>query len=354
MTPRPHDALFKRAFKSPTDAASLLRQLMPLELRDAIVWSSLKIETGSFVDALLADRHNDLLFTARLRTGARDILYLLLEHQSTRDPGMPLRILSYDSRLWDHFRDERPRALLPPITATVVSHVPGGWSVSPDFAVMFKHRVLATIGLAPLVPQFSLIIEDLTRRTNEEIQAWSMGAFQKLALWLLRDARKPSRLLAQFAAWIDEWNEVEQDLLRPDAFGTLIRYVFHVVDPRYRDALRAKLALLGSRAKESAMTIAEQLHEEGRQQGHQEGRQQGHQEGRQQGHQEGREEGRQEGREEGRQQALVAAVRQLLIGKFHALEARDEVRLSAATLEALDRYLQRVLSASSPADVFGD
>jgi hypothetical protein len=42
-----------------------------------------------------------------------------------------------------------------------------------------------------------------------------------------------------------------------------------------------------------------------------------------------------------------------LIGKFHALEARDEARLSAATMEALDGYLQRVLSSSSPADVFG-
>jgi len=78
------------------------------------------------------------------------------------------------------------------------------------------------------------------------------------------------------------------------------------------------------------MTIAEQLHEEGRQQGHQEGRQQG------------------------RQEALATAVRSLLIGKFHMLEASDEARLRAATVEALDRYLRRVLSASSPADVFED
>jgi flagellar biosynthesis/type III secretory pathway protein FliH len=106
--------------------------------------------------------------------------------------------------------------------------------------------------------------------------------------------------------------------------------MFQVVDPMYRDALRAKLALLGSRAEESAMTIAEQLHEEGRQQGHQEGRQQG------------------------RQEALATAVRSLLIGKFHMLEASDEARLRAATVEALDRYLRRVLSASSPADVFED
>jgi len=105
--------------------------------------------------------------------------------------------------------------------------------------------------------------------------------------------------------------------------------VFHVVDPRYRDALRAKLALLGSRAQESAMTIAEQLHEEGLQQG------------------------LQQAREEGRQ-ALVATVRSLLVDKFHALAVGDEARLRAASAEALDRYLRRVLSARSPAEVLAD
>ena len=342
MTSRRHDALTKNAFESPADAACLFRELLPPKLRDTIAWTTLKGEPGSFVDPVLRYRHNDLLFSAQFRTGPRDVLYVLLEHQSTSDSGMALRVLEYDSRLWDRLRKEQPGDFLPPILAVVVSHVPGGWPASPHFAAMFNPRVLATVGLAPWVPQFSLIIEDLTLRTNDELKAWSIGAFQKLALWLLRDARDPPRLLAQFAAWVDEWREVEQDLARPRAFATLITYVFQVVDPMYWDALRAKLALLGSRAKESAMTIAEQLHEEGRQQGHEQGRK------------EGRQQGRKEGRQQGRHEALVTAVRSLLLGKFHALKARDEARLRAATAEALDRYLQRVLSASSPADVFVD
>lgn len=87
---------------------------------------------------------------------------------------MPLRVLSYDDRLWQHHRDKQRGAALPPIIAVVVSHVPGGWTVSPHFAEMFDRRVLATIGLAALVPQFSLIIFDLARQTDAQLKALSL------------------------------------------------------------------------------------------------------------------------------------------------------------------------------------
>src|SRR4051812_38544168 len=93
MTSRPHDALFRSAFESPEAAAALLRELLPVPVRDAITWDTLHRESGSFIDVALADRHSDLLFSARLRAGrgkAKALLYLLLEHQSTADPTMPL------------------------------------------------------------------------------------------------------------------------------------------------------------------------------------------------------------------------------------------------------------------------
>ncbi len=66
---------------------------------------------------------------ARLRGRSARRIFLLLEHQSTADSAMPRRVLSYQSRIWDRFRDERPAARLPPVLAILVSHVRGGWSV---------------------------------------------------------------------------------------------------------------------------------------------------------------------------------------------------------------------------------
>jgi flagellar biosynthesis/type III secretory pathway protein FliH len=92
------------------------------------------------------------------------------------------------------------------------------------------------------------------------------------------------------------------------------------------------------------MTIAEQLHEEGREEGFVKGRELGREEGREEGFVKGREEGR------------IAALRSMLVARFgsQALEAICEARLQAATAAVIDRYLQRVVVAESVAAVFED
>ena len=84
------------------------------------------------------------------------------------------------------------------------------------------------------------------------------------------------------------------------------------------------------------MTIADMLHKEGGAEGRKEGRAEGCKEGRKEGIAEGR----------------IATLRSLLIFKFQTLDAAAEARLQAATPEAIDRYLRRLLSADSLAAVF--
>src|SRR5262245_19439081 len=183
MTARPHDALFKSAFEAASAARALLCEVLPPQLRDALVWDTLKPETGSYIDPELADSHSDLLFSIRLRN-THDVVYALLEHQSTRDPAMPLRALEYHDRIWGRFRKGKPAAArLPPIITVIVSHVPGGWTTARSFDELFEPAVLNIPALAAVIPRFSLIVDDLAHRSNEDLEARSLGAFQKLALW---------------------------------------------------------------------------------------------------------------------------------------------------------------------------
>jgi hypothetical protein len=322
MSARPHDALFKSAFESPQDAAALLRAILPRPLREAIAWETLDSASGSFVDLALADHHSDLLFAARLRAGAPSLVYLLLEHQSTADPAMPLRMLSYQARIWGRFRKEQPGARLPPIIAVLVSHTPGGWTAARSFEQLLDPEVLAIPGLPALVPRFSMIVDDLAAKSDDDLQARSLAPFQRIALWLLRDARDPVRLLDRFDAWIPTILDAGHTRSGFDAITVLIHYLFQILDPVYFAILRAKLQVLGTRSREIAMTIAEYLEEQGRQ----------------------------KGREEGR----VAMLRTLLVHKFQALDAAAEARLRAATPEALDRYARHVLTVDSLAAVFED
>jgi predicted transposase YdaD len=60
---------------------------MPPPVRAAVAWDTITRERGSFVDTVLAGRHSDLLFSARLRVGKPEFVYLLLEHQSSDESG---------------------------------------------------------------------------------------------------------------------------------------------------------------------------------------------------------------------------------------------------------------------------
>jgi hypothetical protein len=322
MTTRPHDALFKSAFDAPADAAALVRELVPPSIRDAIAWDSLAPDRGSFIDRKLADLHGDLVFLGRLRVGARGDVVILLEHQSTDDPTMAQRMLAYQVQIWSRYRKKHPDALLPPVLAVLVSHVPGGWTAAQAFEELFDPVVLSVPGLAALVPRCSMITLDLAQVSNERLQAWSLGAFQKLALWALRDGRTPVRLLGNFEAWHPEMAEAGRTRSGLDALGVLFEYLLQVLDPVYWVELHAKIRALGARAEEATVTIAEMFEERGRARGRVEGR--------------------------------ISTLRSLLIFKFQTLDEAAEARLQAATAEAIDRYLQRVLTADSLAAVFED
>jgi hypothetical protein len=214
VMPHPHDALFKSAFEAPGSAAALVRSLVPAAIRDAICWDTITGERGSFVDAVLAEHHGDLVFSALLRGQHAGRLFLLLEHQSTQDTAMTLRTLTYQTRIWNLVRKGSSTTWLPPVLSVVISHAPGGWTSARAFAGMFDPWVLASPEMAALVPQFSLIVDDLTEHSNAALQARSLAAYPRLVLWLLRDGRDPVRLLHSFDAWRDSMLEVERS---PDA-----------------------------------------------------------------------------------------------------------------------------------------
>ena len=177
MTARPHDALFKSAFEAPASASALLREILPPALCEAITWDTVTGEPASFVDPALADHHSDLLFSARTRAGDPLLVHLLLEHQSTGDPAMPLRTLAYETRIWERFYKNRPGEWLPPIIAVVISHVPGGWTAARSFEDLFDPSVMTIPGLLALVPRFSMVIADLSRLSDEDLKARSLAAF---------------------------------------------------------------------------------------------------------------------------------------------------------------------------------
>ena len=99
----PHDKLFKKSFENLAVAAAHFRDSLPAETVPLLDLAKLRLESGSYVDEELRDRHSDLLFSVPWVGPAMEeqppnepdsaLMYLLFEQQSTVDTMMPLRML---------------------------------------------------------------------------------------------------------------------------------------------------------------------------------------------------------------------------------------------------------------------
>ncbi|MBL4687301.1 MAG: Rpn family recombination-promoting nuclease/putative transposase [Nannocystaceae bacterium] len=258
MTSTPHDALFKSTFEQPEHAAAELRHMLPGKISSAIRWSTLALEPGSFVDAELADYHSDLLFSAEVEVcEERVLVYLLLEHQSTNDPMMAFRLLTYMNRIWDRYRHAHPGEYLPLVVPALLAQVPGGWSSPTRFADLFAPGVRELA--KDVLPDFTYVVDDLYGTTDGELRKRPLADQAKVALWLMRDARDAAALLRRLADWTAQLEAVALDPRGEDAMLRLLRYIAAVSDDLHLGQFRASLKGLAPATERLTMTIEEQL-----------------------------------------------------------------------------------------------
>lgn len=268
---QPHDSLVRYTFGSPENAASLLREHLPPRLVQAVDWSRLRIENGSYISEELRSSTSDLLYRLPFTDeGGRELyLYVLFEHQRTDDGWMPLRLLGYKKAIWDRFRSEHPKAKkLPPLVSLVLAQVDGGWRTSQRFIDLIDIPESLRPFLEPHLPTFEHLLIDLATISQENIKG---NAAVRLALGVLKAAAE-----REFLRWA-EWGFV---LLRqidsPEFLRALFRYVLNADSGFNLKKLVEKVrSNQSTKAGEAIMSIAEEVRAEGRVEGRLEGRLQG-------------------------------------------------------------------------------
>ena len=333
-----HDALFKRAFAVPKHAAAELRCVLPEAACERLELGALEMLPASFVDEEMAHRHADLLFRAPIRGDAseRAYVYVLLEHQSEPDRLMAWRVLTYMQRIWSAIVREQPaKTSLPPIIPVVVHHGTGGWRAPRRFHELIS-GLEALPELLPLVPDFELLVDDLGAISHEALRTRPMPPFAKLALWLLRDGRQLEVLLSHLAVWADELAELARRDPSHQDRAVLARYILRVAGEMPSEQLRERIAKDAPELEETMATIEEQLIQKGVRQGVEQGLRQGVEQGVRQG----------------RAEALRETLERQLRARFGPVEQAISQRIAAASAVDLDRWLERVITAERPADVF--
>jgi len=317
----PHDALFKRIFANPDNAASELRLVLPAALSARIDWSTLELCAGDFVDPQLTERRTDLLFTVRC-TGQDALIYILFEHQSAPDWLMPFRLLRYIVRIWEAFLRDNPTARHLPAVLSVVlhhsEHDQRAWASPIKLSELIEIKPAERASCAGLLPELGFTLHDLSRSDDADLRKRSLTA--AVALLLLRDARSNNDLLAALHRWSGTLAQIAEAPNGVEALAALLEYALRVGQIP-RKSLEELARQLGPVTMEAYMTTAEMIAKEGEIRG----------------------------RAQGKAELLLRQ----LTRRFGALPESASARLTAATSDELDLLAERVLTATTIEEVLG-
>jgi hypothetical protein len=331
MTTGIHDALFKTTFSQIEHATGELQAILPPALSAHIDFATLARCPGTFVSDDFSQRHADLLFSAQI-AGKKALLYVLFEHQSTVDPLMLFRLLAYMVRIWEaHLRSEPEATRLPAILPVLLHHSRSGWTAKVAFEDLLDVDPTVLAEIAPYIPHFRCVLDDLGEESEEDLRARAMSALGRLALWCLKNSRTPELLVAQFGRWAELMRQVARAPDGMAALGTILQYVWEVHATIGVEELRELVAReVGKDVEEAIVTTADMLRAEGRG--------------------EGLTKGRSEGRLEGQREMLLKQ----LSKRFGTLPEDAAARVNAAGPTDLEAWSDRVLTAATLAGVLGD
>ncbi|AKJ08150.1 Hypothetical protein AA314_09776 [Archangium gephyra] len=319
--PGPHDLFVRYTFGQPERAAAELRAALPPRVVSQVDWSTLRRESGSVVDPELRETQSDLLFSARLSHGHPLLFYVLMEHQSSVDPWMALRMLRYVVRQLEHWRKANPDSeKLPVVVPLVMYHGPEGtWSAPRRVEELFAlpDEAGEQEDWRALMPRFEYLLDDLTAERAEALMARPGPPLARLAWLVLRYGRT-----GELADRLPEWTTLlAQVHAAPDGTENLrvaIRYLIWIGDKRSRQATEQVLhSVMDARQAEELMrSYGEQLVERGL--------------------------------KRGRAQDVV---RILAARGIHLDEQSRQRILACRDLELLDRWFDRALNATRLGDV---
>ena len=326
---QPHDKLFKASFSDPETTAGFLRSQLPAALAAAIDWCSLRLQPGSFIDSQFRQSESDLLFHARA-AGHSVAFYLLFEHQTTEDRHLALRLLRYMVRIWENHLKQDAGAALPVILPVVIAQNERSWTLIPDFASLLEIPPGLNAPLRPFIPDFTFRLIQLAEIPFDAIAGTPAGI---MTLRVMKAER--------IAALLDDsvWDEVLMMQLPRETLEMLIRYMLRAdIDKGAFD--RKVRSVTHRELQTTAMTLADQLREEGLQKGLQKGLQEGLQEGLQKGLQKGLQDGLLEALEirftsipDGLRDAIAT------VHDLNRLRRLHKAAIQAATLEEFARSL---------------
>ena len=90
-----HDQLFKRIMGNEIAAQEFLEYYLPSNFKEQLDLSKIKVEKESYIEESLRRKYSDIVYAVSTKNKESAFIYILLDHQSTSDYWMALRLWKY-------------------------------------------------------------------------------------------------------------------------------------------------------------------------------------------------------------------------------------------------------------------
>ena len=253
----PHDGFFKESMSHREVYLPFLRTYLPLEIALCVDFESVRPGKDHFVEEDYRRFYSDCVFHAKLATPEREEvqIYVLLEHQSTVDPLIAIRMWRYIHAAWHSYLKDHPQAKqVPMIVPLLLYHDRADYAAPLDIRELIQApaHLVATVWDGPIHLIDLHRIDDVELRRQTEISAIL------LALKHIRDEIFPLDALWEAIASLAN-EEVAVLVLE-----LVLNYLFVTrSDVSTADVRQQVNRQLGPQAEEVVVTVAEQLKQEG-------------------------------------------------------------------------------------------
>jgi predicted transposase YdaD len=338
-SPKPHDRSHRLLFSHARLVRDLLSGFLDEPWVDDLDLETLESLPTDFVSRdgpqPFEERSGDVIWKVRYRD--RDVyIVILLELQSGSDPLMALRLTTYEVLFYGRLDRADPmvrEGLFPTVLPIVFYNGERPWSAALELRDLIQP---APEGLEAYVPSMRYIVIDERRWPLDQLPSSNfvsvlINAEQGTTV---EDFEKTLNMLA---SCLSEGSDEAHNLGR-DIVAWLSRVILPQRVPEAKIPEIHQFDEFETYVEANMQTWTEQWKAEGLAEGMQKGMQQGMQQGMQKGMHDGKAE-------------LLASLIRRKFGEAAVAGLREQ--LKAASLEQLDRWAERVLTAESAEDVIG-
>ncbi|UEM24927.1 Rpn family recombination-promoting nuclease/putative transposase (plasmid) [Skermanella mucosa] len=331
------DSLYHRLFSDPVMIEQLVRGFLPAGIAALLDFTRLERVNAKFHAAWGDRREGDVIWRVPTLAGEMVHIYLLLEFQATPERFMPVRVQVYSGLLWQQIIDGRalaPGGRLPPLLPIVLYAGEARWNspaATTDLVALPEDSPLW-----PWQPQVRYHLIDEKRLHAEDLARHDSLVALLFRIEICDRPDDLPGLVAQAVAWFK--SHPGHATLRL-AFGDLVAHsVAGLVGTPPATTVSMDIEEVQDMLAERIKKWEQELIAKGVAEGEARGEAKGEARGEVRGEAKGR----------------AAMLKRQFTRRFGALTADVERLIDTATPDQHDAYMDRLMDAQAPGDVFPD